>query len=166
MRLNKSDKDSFVRRVMQDVPQIDFDALARAAIQEDALKVMPDAIRAIYDDASLRPFLYRAYVSTGFIGQVCVYASSQYRKSDELRIKLDELCREFSTQLAARNSLETKVRSMIYSCNTIQNARKALPEFAEYLPTERDAVCKTLPAVTNVVTDLMLAGWKQPKAEK
>lgn len=164
MRLNKSDKESFVRRVMQDVPQIDFDALARAAIQEDALKVMPDAIRAIYDDELLRPFLRCEYVSTGFSGQVCVYACIRYWKSDELKNELMKLQAQFYFQKKERDSLETKVRSMIYSCTTVEKARKALPEFAEYLP-DREAVCKTLPAVTNVVTDLMLAGWKQPKAD-
>lgn len=164
MRLNKSDKESFVRRVMQDVPQIDFDELARAAIQDDALKQMPATIRAIYDDVSLRPFLYLKYVSANFNGQVCVYAGYDYTGSHELCVKLDELREGYYKQKRDRADLEMRVRSMIYSCNTIQNARKTLPEFAEYLP-DREPVCKTLPAVTNVVTDLMLAGWKQPKAD-
>jgi hypothetical protein len=125
---------------------------------------MPEQIRAIYDDELLRPFLHCEYVSTGFNGQVCVYACIGYWKSNEVKEKLRAIERDFHQQRKNRFNLEIKVRSIIYSCTTVEIARKALPEFAEYLP-DRKAVCTTLPAVTNVVTDLMLAGWKQPKAD-
>jgi hypothetical protein len=152
---------------MQDVPVVDFAGKAQVVIQEEALKVMPAPVRAIYDDESLRHHLYRSYICTGFsVGQVCIYAPSDYRKSDELRGKLAEIGRDFELQHKERKELEIKVRSMIYACTSIRQALKALPEFAEYLPTDGQRVCTTLPTVTNVVTDLMNAGWKQPKAEE
>jgi hypothetical protein len=56
-------------------------------------------------------------------------------------------------------SLETKLYATIRAFNTVKQARDAMPEFAKYLPEDADPKCKTLPAITDLVTDLMKAGW-------
>ena len=40
-----------------------------------------------------------------------------------------------------------------------------LPEFEKYLPSETPALDRTVPAVANVVTDFMRAGWPKGQAK-
>ena len=57
MQLNKSQKSRIVNDIMRDVPEVDHLELIREYVQEEALKLMPAEVRAVYDNPETRGFL-------------------------------------------------------------------------------------------------------------
>lgn len=167
MRLTKSDKEAFVRAVMDDVPQIDYDEIVRSKVHAWALSVMPDEVRTAY-------LKYPEYIETYCVSTprwcTSVYAPVPAHVHDlatrapELWEELIKLGEQKKEQTALHNSLEVKVTGLIETCSTLKRAKELLPEFVKYLPADRDTngVLANLP-VANTVTDLMLAGWPKDR---
>lgn len=170
MRLNKDDKDAFVRAVMDDVPQVDYQAQFEKIVREDAVAKLPPKIRAIWNDKDLRHHIktttiYGPYFNySRQFGGVAV-PGCEYEIKDDAAIKVKEISDASLAQKTTRNELRAKVESVINGCSTLKQALERLPEFAKYLPKDRDGTgVGSLPAVSNVVADLTKAGW--PKGEK
>jgi len=169
MRLTNTQRDAFVKRVMEDVPRVDYTEKARKLIQAEAITQMPQPVLELFQNINLRHHLALNYVYTGFSGQVAIFCSPHYVKSDELIESLKQLRVESEKQWEERKVLEDKIRAVIYSCSTLKMALRELPEFAEYLPSGRSPLVNNLPiknSVAHVVTELMNAGWKQNENNK
>jgi len=169
MRLTKTQKEDFVRKVMEDVPRVDYTEKTRKLIQAEAITQMPQPVLELFQNINLRHHLALNYVYTGFSGQVAIFCSHHYVKSDELIESLKQLRVESDKQWEERKVLEDKIRTVIYSCSTLKTALRALPEFAEYLPSNKPTLINKLPiknSVAHVVTELMNAGWKQNEKTK
>lgn len=165
MRLTNSDRDAFVRAVMDDVPKIDYDTQAMELTNTWAIARMPEAVRKMYETHP--DWVTRGYVSTpsGLSNFNVPCASTGAYLDDDIRKQLEGLVELKEQQNKKRCDLHCNVRAMIYGCSTLKQAKERLPEFAKYLPQERDGqIIATLPAVANVVTDLMAAGWPKSAA--
>ena len=165
MKLTKYDREAFVRAVLDDTPQEDFDAKARAIVHAAAASRLPPKVKAVYDDSETRGFLQvsRYLAMPGSLNNVYTYDAFEW--TDELRKKLDELAAKKSVQRATIRALSSKLTAVIGACSTLNQAKERLPEFVKYLPAERDGTGATnLPAVANLVTDLVAAGWPKEKA--
>lgn len=166
MRLNKSDKQAFVLAVMADVPQIDYQAKARALVDQEIRAQLPTAVRAVYDDKKTRPYLGNAYVSLpGYFSCGYFDGAACYSMTSGLRDTLSALSDEARAQETRRRDLKNRIEGVIESCTTLKRAKELLPEFEKYLPAERGTVIdRSVPVISNIVADLTAAGW--PKGQE
>ena len=171
MRLTKADKEAFVRAVMDDVPKVDYDEQAKKLVMEELVERMPAEVKAVYKTAP--EWLTSNYICLrgnlqSFYGPVRKYTDTAEfapRLSEKLSEKLSELSAAKKEQTGTHNEIRAKVRATIDSCTTLKQAKERLPEFEKYLPTERGSFSTAnLPAVTNLVADLMNLGW--PKTQE
>jgi hypothetical protein len=128
---------------------------------KSALTHCPPKVKALARDNSLRGFLKteRVYV-TGTDIRTAYYGDCPDLKADVLLAKLvagrkaqESACKELSNQLDGA----------VAAANTREQLLKLLPEFGKYLPAEH-VTPRSVPVVTNIVTDFMKAGW--PKDQK
>ena len=170
MRLNNYDRDAFVRSAMNDVPEIDFNVKAQKLINDHLKKVVPVDLQ---NTITKYPDYFPAHsIATpsplhNFASRL-IAATWEYRnltKWPDLLEKVEALAELARVQGNQRDALARKLHAAIAPCTTLKQALELLPEFAKYLPTERDGdkTCRQMPAVANLVADLMNAGW--PKKE-
>lgn len=169
MKLTKSNRDTFVRAVMNDVPMIDYNDIGQKIAIEESIKMLPDEIRKVYK--KYPQFIKASHVWTP--GDLQNYMlpcvdSGDIKNNKEAWEKLEAVAAQKRAQSVARETLKEKIRSVIYSCNTLAQAKKLLPEFEKYLPSSTDPapIDRSLPVVANVVKDLMAAGWPKQGAAK
>lgn len=164
MKLTKYIRDAFVRAAMNDVPVVDYYAQAQTIAQADALEQMPDKIKAIHADPAVQGYLNKHIVRlTSNWGwgsnQAAVYAMSDFKLSPAAIKKIEALVAAKAAQDASRDNLQTKLRGAAYAVTTRKALVNMLPEFENYLPADEAAACKTLPAVANLFSDFVKAGW-------
>ena len=173
MRLSTSMRLAFVRAVMDDVPFVDYDEQLRQLAQKTVDGYRPAAlVRALALDPSIQDWLNRDYQFISKYSQsFCLVGAKQ--SLDRLNADPDftqaaqNLRKQQQAQLEQRSALETKLKASAQACQTRAQLAKALPEFEKYLPIEAGN-SKCLPALANLMSDFMAAGWpKQPaSAEK
>ena len=173
MRLSTSMRQAFVRAVMDDVPFVDYDEQVRELAQKTVDSYRPAAlVRALEIDPSIQDWLNRDYQYIHkYQKSFCLVGSKQ--SLDRLNADPDftqaaqNLRKQQQAQLEQRSALETKLKASAQACQTRAQLAKALPEFEKYLPIEASN-SKCLPALANLMSDFMAAGWpKQPaSAEK
>lgn len=59
MRLTNDTRDSIHRKIMSDLPTVDYPAQIHALVQKVVVENMDPALRAVYDNSNLRPYLRR-----------------------------------------------------------------------------------------------------------
>jgi len=161
MNLTKAHKGEIVRDIMKDVPQIDYKAKIREYVQAEALKLMPAAVLALYNDDGLRPFvttirLYgRYYGSSGDCGYIHWMSTdpNSYRtlyltsggETDPLTktlktiVRQDVLgfCEAAEKQDKDIDAMRDKLRSMLLPIRTLKQAKTLLEaDLHKYLPVE------------------------------
>jgi len=161
MRLTKFDKEAFVRAVLDDVPQIDYNEQARKVAMADVIARLPQKIQDIWKDNNLRGFIscQRWLNMPGRLhGLTTPYADGEQAPETEAQLK--ELAGLYDAQCDSLRKLETNLEGAIGACSTLKKAKEVLPEFEKYLPADRDGTgVSGLPAIANLVSDLMQAGW-------
>lgn len=169
MRLTNTIRQAFVTAAMADVPKEDYSAKIQKLIQDDALSQLPPKIRAIADDKDLRHYLQKDshYVSSSHISNVRVM-HPEYKRSPNVNTKVEVMCVAAAEQAKNLSDLTEKLRGCANAATTRKALVDMLPEFEKYLPADEAAACKTLPAVANVLSDFVKAGWpknatKMPK---
>lgn len=170
MRLTNSDRDAFVRAVMDDVPHIDYDDLAREIVTPIAAATLPEPLRPFVIS---HPNLFKTfYVSMpGSLCSIWVVRDPDL-KDDFIRAEhkdvwreLDRLAQYKHKQKEARAQLNQQVAATIAGCTTLKQATERLPEFIKYLPKDRDGFgTANLPVVSNLVANLTKAGWPKGTA--
>lgn len=172
MRLIKSQKEAFVRAVIQDIPVIDFNQQCREIMEKSLKKIIP---KHVQDFAAKNPgWIEHGYYSTpsSFSNFAFIMPCShhnEYRnsyivrdKDDEAWQKLVELGNLEQEQKQKIKQVERQLQGAIYSCTTLKQALEQLPEFKKYLPSEEEP-SKNLP-VANIVSELNALGF--PKKGK
>jgi hypothetical protein len=169
MRLTKVIRDAFVRAAIADVPQEDYAAKIHKLIQDDAIAQLPPKIKAIAQDKELRHFLKtESHYITGFwISNVRVM-HPEYLRSTNVNTQVEALLVEAANQQERINALRTKLQATADAVTTRKSLVDLLPEFEKYLPVDEAKAVATLPAVANVLSDFVKAGWpkNQPKMPK
>ena len=168
MRLTNTTREAFVRSVMNDVPSIDYEEQIRNLVNKK--------VAAIHKKAGIQEIdkerLSTAYVSIHGIEKKHYNSTSCYvsgltgneRKeiqSDSALIALADLK---YAQNETRNALRKKIDYAIKACSTRKQAVEALPEFEKYLPEDGAKTMRSVPAIANVLSDFVKAGW--PKGQK
>jgi hypothetical protein len=177
MKLTNSLRDTFIRAVMDDVPETDYEAEQQRIATEWAVSIMPPKVRAVWDNKNLRHYiqthLFAQVLSFDDIGdgQPLSITGFYIPVPNDLHPQMDEATKralyalevQLHSQNARRRELRNKLRTTVYALTTTTALEKALPEFTKYLPK---AVSKTenLPAVANLVTDFVKAGWPKEQA--
>ena len=168
MRLTNTIREAFVRAVMHDVPSIDYGEKIRNLVNKK--------VAAIHKKASIQE-IDKERLSTSYIRihgteknrysatscYVCGLTENERKEiqSDSALIALADL--EYA-QEATRNALRKKIDYAIKACSTRKQAVEALPEFEKYLPEDEAKAMRSVPAIANVLSDFVKAGW--PKGQK
>ena len=164
MKLTNSDRQAFIAAVMNDVPSIDYDEQAQKICESYVRATLPPTIARLSFDPMMREHL-----KENWIGAPSPFSTYSYRggvikfdvwkKSAAYKQLLD--LRDLATEQALKHGqLSSKLYGLIYSCNTLKQAKAMLPEFEKYLPEDRDTkMDRSLPAISGLVADLVKAGW-------
>lgn len=166
MKLTTADRAAFVRAVLDDVPKVDYNEQARKIVMDDAIARLPKKIQAIWNDNALRGFIKcdKWVQLPGALNSVHI-PNVDGDLAAETRSKLEELNTAHKAQMDNLRDIELQLKGTISGYSTLKQALAGLPEFAQYLPADRDRTgVANLPAVANVVSSLVRAGW--PKNDK
>lgn len=160
MKLTKAYKAAFVRQVLADIPQVDYNRLARDLIVGEVLSQFDENTLALYKNPKTRPHLRSDWYSTPSpLSTVSIPGCRDlYKPSDELVEEIRSYARLAKQQEETLKDLKIKLTLAIEPCTTLNRARELLPEFEKYLPEETKG-SPTLPAIANLVTSLLEAGW-------
>jgi hypothetical protein len=161
MRLTTYLRQAFVLAAMNDVPQVNYQEQIQKLLQEDAMAKLPPKIRAVYDDKSLRGYLASQYISAF---HVYLYGPISYTVSPEIHAKAHALKELANAQQTHWHKLKGKLNAVADSVTTRKALVAALPEFEKYLPTTEETANRQVPAIANVISDFVKAGW--PKDQK
>ena len=153
-------RDAFVRAAMADVPFIDYREKIRSLVNKQVARYLKIAGAESVDVTRLsRNYTYIAGTSfsmNGLTDEEC----EAIKKASEI-VELVDLHNE---QDKTVSNLRNNLSGAIGACNTRKQAVEALPEFEKYLPADTPAAMRSLPALANVVSDFVKAGW--PKQQK
>lgn len=163
MKLTNLMRDAFVRSVMNDVPQVDYQSqaqkIAQAYCDEAFAKTFPGIDKRVVEDEG---WVERAYLRMpGSLSNFYSVAPAHnfLERDKEIWAQLDVISTKLRQQQEARNNLEGRLIGIARSATTRKRLAEMLPEFEKYLPADEPAACKTLPALANVVSDFVKAGW-------
>lgn len=167
MKLTNYIRDAFVRAAMQDVPKQDYDTPAHKLAQDHLVSKMPANVRKVYEDKAARHYLDHVHTFfTGPLGDAHLYGATDYRwivAVPDLQAQIDALAGKAETQARHLAALKSSLKGAAYAVTTRKALAELLPEFEKYLPAETETV-RNLPAVANLVSDFVKAGW--PKQNK
>lgn len=160
MKLTSALRVAFVRAAMADVPKIDYTEKARNLInklnKEYQIKAKIDKVDIMRLTNTYLNVVNQSFYVRGLtdIEYADVKAHPEVKTLNDLH----------EAQRKAHHELERKLAGAIAGCSTRKQAAEALPEFEKYLPEDAVAAMRSLPAIANVVTDFVKAGW--PKNQK
>lgn len=173
--LTKSLRQDIVQKILRDVPSTDYYNLATNAFRQYLTSLLPTEIQQMLK-TDLAIYLTVGYVAWGapnshstFLINVGVRGwpteKIQWRENfpPALEQQLQDYHQAYLKQQQTRSKLESQLTNALSAFRTISAARKAFPEFEKYFP-EGDTAPTYPISVTNVVADLVEAGWPDKKA--
>jgi hypothetical protein len=169
MILNNAIRQAFIRTVLNDVPQVDYDEQIRILVQKAAVNMLDPKVRAVWDDAALRSHVVTAKLEPiehewNFRISIPWYADYVGREKFEKDLppndlaELKDLIRLREEQAKIRVELRDKLTGVVSGCRTRKQLAAQLPEFEKYLPEAAEKV-SNLPALANLMADFVKAGW-------
>ena len=158
MRLTQLHKDAILRCVTNDIPALD-EIKAKQDIITAVEKAMSPAVRKLY---KTNPVALRAVDISWYDLGFC-RSYSALVVGDVSKDALTEILLPYKTARAKQRDVLSQLKYALKSVNTLASAKKLLPEFISYFPTDEEPT-KNLPAVTNIMADLSKMGW--PKGVK
>lgn len=171
-RLTNDVRDTFISGVMADVPTVDYEAKIRNAVNKAAHAALPASIKKLIADDDTVGYVAQRGVTLGRYSGIpdgkCL--SFRFPAPDDkwLESIVNEAAEPFikpwKEQYEQQHELRCKLRSIAYHCTTVKQLAEAFPEFAKYLPRDDATATRNLPALANVVSDFVKAGW--PKGKK
>lgn len=178
MRLTNTLRQAFVRAAMQDVPTIDYEAAIRKRAVELVYAALPKAAQQLWDDPKNQRLLkctsrsfggVSVYLPTYPGGADVGFDDNLYLRAEHIADpQLKRLVTDNKAQESQMKALKAKLEGAVAGYSTAKQLREAMPEFAKYLPEEATRT-SNLPALANVLTDFVEAGWpkgKKPTAEE
>ena len=171
-RLTIEMRAAFVRRVLADVPAVDYESKIRDVALKVAIDRLPKPVAALLLNKEHAEYVARVHAWLGkedsILPKSVSFMLPGLRNDDEqleqaIREKTQELRKEWVKQEEIFASLRVKLSAVARSCNTLKQLQEAFPEFEQYMPKE-EVMTKDLPACSSVVAELVKAGW--PKGSK
>lgn len=170
-RLNNDMRDAFINAVMADVPEIDYEEKIRVVVNKAAHAALPAVVKKLLASEDTACFVNICGASLNRhngLPEGCYVSFRLPAKSDT---HLDKLANAeakpfisaWVEQVESRKALRAKLRAVAYHCTTRKQLADAFPEFERYLPADETAAIQNLPALANVVSDFVKAGWPKDK---
>lgn len=153
MKLATYHKEAIVRSIMNDLPNQDQSLVAKK-LQEAIYRDMSPECKRLYNK---NPKALRSV-------QVYDVFSDYSRQMVVGDADVDTVKSPFMQAAAERKALYGKVKAAVNACSTRKQFIDRYPEFSKYAPGEH-GTCSTLPAVANLVSELVKHGWKQTVAK-
>lgn len=174
IRLTNDMRDTFIAKVMADVPSKPYEDEVRDAANKAAHDALPATIKKLLKDAELAPFVTKVHLgldhenpeNTSRYGSMSFILPGADDKTVRAAVvaAVKPICKAWVEQDKTHKELRAKLRSVAYHCTSRNQLAEAFPEFAHYLPAVEADATRNLPALANVVTDFVKAGW--PKGKK
>ena len=169
MKLTIADREAFVRAAMDDVPKENYDVPAHKLVLDHLRATVPvdlqNTIAKYPDFFDAHRVSMPAYIGDFNTRLIPAYREVRHIVTGEIYTEIIALSRKAEAQTTKRTDLVQKLRGAINGCTTLKQALEILPEFAKYLPQERDGkAIRSMPVIANLVADLMQAGWPKDKA--
>lgn len=156
MKLTQYHKQAIVAAIMSDLPALDKVARTKRAQKLVAARMSPDAKR-LYNKAPTA--LAGVYLDQTRFG---IQTGGHYLKAGNLtQEQVEEILAPLKAEAAAYNQLKDRVTNAVNGCSTRKSFIDQYPEFRKYAPSEASGITPNLPAVANLIADLVTAGWKQ-----
>lgn len=172
-RLLKAQKQNMLEDIMGAIPQIDYAAKIKAAVLAEAVRRLPEDAARLWNDPRMRGLLNMngvyIYPEGGDYRYIISVSVPGHRDESENLIKLvsiQHLIRAHSEQARVNAELRTKLKNAFYVINTHEEFARQYPDLKEYLPESSPAVPANLPATTEVMDRLRVAGLPIPKKVK
>lgn len=149
MNLAQYHKDAIVRSILNDIPKTEH-RMAVAEMQAALYAAMTADERRVFrknPKALACKTLYR--IDYALDHQIEVRCGS---------VDVEEVLKPWREKAKARSEMESKLHAALKSIRTRKQFVDKFPEFIKYAPDEH-GTCATLPAVANVVADLLKLGW-------
>lgn len=137
--------------------------------------MLPEKVKAVLTDPESSAWLrYGTYSvrQDGITVSVAVPSQSNYDYEGKdlpatTLSEVSKLTKLWAEQKKVHRELETKLEGVAAACTTRKALVEMLPEFEKYLPADEATANKTnLPALANVVTDFVKAGWPKQNIGK
>ena len=168
-RLTNSQKDTLVRKIFEDVPNVDYLPELETIVKDTAFGLLPPEIRALPNDVfnafiEFTPFVGDHYYKMQRASSISLPSGKGWSLFPLLKVELESHARycELTDLAEAQDNmladLRREIKSAIYSCTTEKQLTERYPEFAKYLPKVAETV--NLPTVP-IVEHLKAAGWKE-----
>lgn len=174
MRLTQAHRDAFVNAILNDTPQTDHQTEAMKLMQAHLFDIAPPEILRAFKSEKLKPYFSTGTASFGnspWSSFQCYLVPNAERwnawqpKDPAIIEKLNALATAYRKQRDEYHKLKVTLHATIKGFTTVKAAVDAMPELAKYLPDpEGKAIDRTVPALANLMGDLMKAGW--PKDQK
>lgn len=178
MRLTKYQKEAFVRAVMDDVPDTDEKKKEITTLLTEAiLNLAPHEVRVLWNKYGTTDLFATCKVQFSnhyFCNLPPIFKAQNFQSSwvhsevvlnlinSQVAEKVKSLEAELSKAEVERKTLRTKLTAVANGCSTLKQLQAQLPEFQKYMPQEA-AKSENLPALANLVTDFVKAGWPKHK---
>ena len=164
MRLTTYHRAAILKAALNDVPQVDYEQLARDAAMKVAVAMLPSDVRAIWKKYGTSTiFTDNIWLERcGIVHMKLPYLSGEHKKLEKTaREAVEEIHQLHLAQVKQMEELKVGLYGALVAITTIKALKAQLPELAKYAPTEPER-SSNLPAIANVMANLMKAGWPKP----
>lgn len=152
MKLTKYHKQAIFNAIKADLPRIDY-VQRKAKAQSLLVMGMSNAAKTLYKNNPKA--LATAYIDSDY--GLAEYGDRTLTVGDA---DWETLLKPFKDEMKVRRDALIRLERAIEGCNTRKAFVDAFPEFSKYAPPE-EGKTSNLPAIANVVGDLVKLGWKQ-----
>ena len=156
MNLDKYTKKSIVRAIMAELPRVDEAKVEQEIIAKCVAAMSPEC-QSVYlktPDAIAKTGVY----------DTCSRYSFKAPKGDLTDDQFAEIIKPYQEAHRERRNIESKLDAALVPIRTRKQFINRFPEFSQHAPPE-EGTCATLPAIANIVADLVKLGW-EPKVTK
>lgn len=168
IRLTKTMREDILRKIMNDLPQVNYIEQLHDVIRKEVKsKIPPEILKMIGTPLEVHLSSFsRSYYFRG-VGRsfsVCVTGANR----DDLPLSqdtIDEVNGLYTLhrkQQDAYNALSDQVETTLAAYTTVAKLREACPQFDKYLPNEA-AINHPITVTTSPVPALQAAGWPKGK---
>jgi hypothetical protein len=160
MKFTQLIRESIVKAVMADVPFVDYMEKARSLVNKQAIVFRKKA--GIPEGINER-LCHKHVLILGSYTYVYGATGDEAQSIKDLPA-IEALAALHTEQGTKHLALQSLITSAMASVKTLNQAVEAFPEFEKYYPKENISV-RSLPALTNVVSDFVKAGWPTKQAK-
>ncbi len=149
MQLTDYHRNAIVACIMAELPRVDEEKLEKD-VQAALVKAMSAPVRKVYRENP------KALRDTQLYG--CDTGLRYGRNFIVGDADADTVLKPFKEAAQKREAIKSKLTAAIKACRTRKQFVDQFPEFSAYAPAE-PGKSSNLPAVANVVADMMKLGW-------